>query len=536
MNRIAQRQLPVESVKDLEALYDSLLGALGNNVPPTVSALYARPQVMPAGLVQWQTSFAGQPTAFQDLPDPATRDFKSKLFERLKAIQHFADQYSLNPEHDPAILKILRDASADPPIEAIYSVGGQPVLLFWDQAIPSQESRKKLVPPVVISPSSSVLTLRRGWLLLVLALLLLLLVLVWWIWCPRSPLHAVDPLHALISTQPAQDPSASEPSRSEIPAPFTPEQQEPIAALPSPVAEVPPEPEPEPKPADPPFVDTEPVAEPVAEPVPEPAPQPPKVEPPKPVSPPPPPKPKPVVKPPATITTAKNLCPEDRPAQLAPEMVVVFDASGSMMVNVNATREEEMWAFSILNRGPLGMQFLSSQDRMRLERLLSQPTRMVTAQQATVNVLQRLPSDVSTGLVVVDECPASRNLGRYAPSQRGQMINRLRGLSPRQGTPLADGILEAGQLVDGVNKESTILIVSDGGESCGGDPCMVARNLARQKPHLKINVVDIGGSGAAACVAQATGGKVFTVSNLSELKVGIDRAAQDALGPSNCKK
>jgi hypothetical protein len=65
---------------------------------------------------------------------------------------------------------------------------------------------------------------------------------------------------------------------------------------------------------------------------------------------------------------------------------------------------------------------------------------------------------------------------------------------------------------------------------------MVARDLARRKPHLKINVVDIGGSGAAACVAQATGGRVFTVSNISELQTGLDRAARDALGPSNCKK
>jgi hypothetical protein len=182
------------------------------------------------------------------------------------------------------------------------------------------------------------------------------------------------------------------------------------------------------------------------------------------------------------------------------------------------------------------MQFLSPQERSKFEQLISQPTRMVTAQQATIDVLQRLPSDVGTGLVVVDECPVARNLGRYAPAQRGQMIQQLRGLSPRQGTPLADGILEAGRLVDGVNRESTILLVSDGGESCRGDPCMVARELARQKPHLKINVVDIGGSGAAACVANATGGKVFTVSNISELKVGLDRAAQDALGPSHCKK
>ncbi len=526
MNRITQRHFPEESVKDFEALHDSLISALGHRVPPTVTALYARPQVLAEGLVLWHTSFAGQPVAFKDLSEQASAGLKEKLFERLRAIQDLADQESSRPEHDPRVLQLLRHASADPPIDAIYSVGGQPVLLFWDKAITSAVPREKLIVPIAPVLTTTVPSRRRLWPWLLLALLILL-ALLWWLWCPRSPLNAVDPLSALISSQPIVN---------NTPEPVTVPEPQPQASITPPPVSPPepkhePEPEPEPKPADPPFVDPEPVIEPEPEPVPEP----PKVAPaPAPVAPPP--KPKPVAKPPATIDTAKNLCPADRPPALAPEMVVVFDASGSMMININATRQEEMWAFSVLNRGPLAMQFLSPQERRKFEQLISQPTRMVTAQQATINVLQRLPSDVNTGLVVVDACPVSRNLGRYAPAQRSQMIQQLRGLSPRQGTPLADGILEAGRLVDGVNRESTILLVSDGGESCGGDPCMVARELARQKPHLKINVVDIGGSGAAACVAQATGGKVYTVSNISELKVGLDRAAQDALGPSHCKK
>jgi hypothetical protein len=521
MNRITQRKFSPESVAGLKALHDLLSRTLGNHVPPSVAALYSTPQVNNQGEVQFFSSFAGQPTAYTDLATQAAQDLSIILFERLRAIEQFSKVYASTAEHDPNVLQLLRQASDDPPIEAIYSVGGQPVLLFWDKAITSAVPREKLVAPLPPVVAATAPTARRVWPWWLLALLLLL-ALIWWLWCPRSPLNAVDPLTSLISSQPVIE-NTPEPINVPDPLPQ-------VAITPPTVSPPEPEPEPEPKPADPPFVDPEPEPEPVPEPVPEPIPEPPKV------APAPPPKPKPVAKPPVTINTAKNLCPADRPPALAPEMVVVFDASGSMMININATRQEELWAFSVLNRGPLAMQFLSPQERSKFEQLISQPTRMVTAQQATIDVLQRLPSDVGTGLVVVDECPVARNLGRYAPAQRGQMIQQLRGLSPRQGTPLADGILEAGRLVDGVNRESTILLVSDGGESCRGDPCMVARELARQKPHLKINVVDIGGSGAAACVANATGGKVFTVSNISELKVGLDRAAQDALGPSHCKK
>ena len=99
------------------------------------------------------------------------------------------------------------------------------------------------------------------------------------------------------------------------------------------------------------------------------------------------------------------------------------------------------------------------------------------------------------------------------------MLARLNGVIPVAGTPLADGISKAGAMLDGVNRVSVMLVVSDGLESCEGDPCAVARELARGKPHLKINVVDILGSGAGDCLASATGGKVYTANNVDDLQL-----------------
>jgi hypothetical protein len=93
-----------------------------------------------------------------------------------------------------------------------------------------------------------------------------------------------------------------------------------------------------------------------------------------------------------------------------------------MMVNINATREDEQWLFAKLNR-PQAIQYLSGQDRQRFEYLTRQPTRMTTAQQATIDVMKRLPSDIGSGLVVVDACPTANNIGRFGPSERGAMIN-----------------------------------------------------------------------------------------------------------------
>jgi hypothetical protein len=81
-----------------------------------------------------------------------------------------------------------------------------------------------------------------------------------------------------------------------------------------------------------------------------------------------------------------------------------------------------------------------------------------------------------------------------------------------------------------------MLVVSDGEESCGQDPCAVAAQLARVKPYLKINVVDIMGTGAGNCLASATGGKVYTAKNVNDLSLMTNQAAEDVLGPAHCKQ
>jgi hypothetical protein len=222
------------------------------------------------------------------------------------------------------------------------------------------------------------------------------------------------------------------------------------------------------------------------------------------------------------ITRAKKLCPDERPKELAPEMVIVFDASGSMGFNMLASAERIAQAIQL----PLGGADAS---------LFSEPTRISSAKQATRTVLRQLPRDVNAGLVLVERCPEARSAGYFSPKQRGELLARIDDIVPVAGTPLADGIAKAGAMLDGVNRESVMLVVSDGLESCQRDPCTVARELARAKPYLKINVIDIHGSGAGNCLAAVTGGKVYTVQNIDDLQLMTTQAAEDVLPPAHCR-
>ena len=63
----------------------------------------------------------------------------------------------------------------------------------------------------------------------------------------------------------------------------------------------------------------------------------------------------------------------------------------------------------------------------------------------------------------------------------------------------------------------------------------MAQQLAAAKPRLKINVVDILGTGAGNCVAAATKGRVFTANNADQLVRMLGKAASEVQGPAHCK-
>ncbi|MGH8550121.1 MAG: VWA domain-containing protein [Methylococcales bacterium] len=246
-----------------------------------------------------------------------------------------------------------------------------------------------------------------------------------------------------------------------------------------------------------------------------------------------------------------QLCPGERPVQLAPELVVVFDASTSMTWPMGITPESQRLrnqAQNILNQSaPNGL--LAGLANIQAGLLFNQAlaidqqifgtvnTRLKAAKNALSSMVRIIPSDVSTGLVVLTDCPSARKIGFYPPQKRNVFMRDINNLPTYGGTPLADGLKQAGTMIDGVNKPSTIVVISDGEESCQGDPCKVAYNLAASKPRLTINVVDILGTGAGNCVAGASKtGKVFTARNVKDIISMTEQAGSSIAAPKHCKK
>jgi hypothetical protein len=102
----------------------------------------------------------------------------------------------------------------------------------------------------------------------------------------------------------------------------------------------------------------------------------------------------------------------------------------------------------------------------------------------------------------------------------------VNGLRPMNGTPLGLSVERAGRIISSV-RPGIIVVVSDGTDTCRGDPCAAARAIAASKPNVRINVIDIGGSGqsSAQCIAQPSGGHVYQPSSVAEMEKMIRQAS-----------
>jgi Mg-chelatase subunit ChlD len=190
-------------------------------------------------------------------------------------------------------------------------------------------------------------------------------------------------------------------------------------------------------------------------------------------------------------------CKPRRPGD-EPEVVMIIDASGSM-------------------RNPFG----------------GAPSRLDAAKRAAESMIRGLPPEVDVGLVDFGACGQVRRDKFYPAPQRGALIAEIGSLSPKQGTPLADAIRRAGTVASD-SAESVLVIVSDGGDSCGGDPCAMARSLKARKPNVTINVIDLSDTPkdrqALQCIASAGGGSLLSPGDPADM----NRKMKQAAGAAPC--
>lgn len=121
------------------------------------------------------------------------------------------------------------------------------------------------------------------------------------------------------------------------------------------------------------------------------------------------------------------------------------------------------------------------------------------------------------------------------PVDRGTgpaITSAVEALNPKGKTPLSESLRQAAKILHSREERATVLLVTDGLETCNADPCAVAAELEASGVDFTVHVVgfDIAAEESAnvACIAETTGGQFLAADNAEQLGTAMSTAVEAA--------
>jgi Mg-chelatase subunit ChlD len=161
-------------------------------------------------------------------------------------------------------------------------------------------------------------------------------------------------------------------------------------------------------------------------------------------------------------------------------------------------------------------------------------SKMQIAKETLEDLSYWLPADIdlalraygSTSASESNNCADSSLLVPFGEMNRDHIRRAIAGLKPTGQTPIAYALNQAGRDFGTRQSDRIIVLVSDGIESCGGDPVQAAYALREQGITAHLIGFGLGhaaeeGTASLQAVARASGGRYVTASSAEELKAAL---------------
>ncbi len=167
--------------------------------------------------------------------------------------------------------------------------------------------------------------------------------------------------------------------------------------------------------------------------------------------------------------------------------------------------------------------------------------------------------DVVKGLL--DDLPAERRLGLVAyghrrkgdckdiqtlvpvGGNRAAIAKAIAGMNPVGMTPMTAAVEQAAEALKYTENQATVILVSDGQETCHADPCAAAEKLAKLGIGLTVHTVgfglgkeEAGAKGELKCMAEATGGRFFIADDADQLRDALKKISVAPAGKAKAAK
>ena len=172
--------------------------------------------------------------------------------------------------------------------------------------------------------------------------------------------------------------------------------------------------------------------------------------------------------------------------------------------------------------------------------------RIFDARQAMRRVLPQITPYRNLGLVIYGPGsggPCSNIDLRFAPKPNAarQIIGAVEDVEPDGSTPLTRAVRDAAEVLRYKDRPATIVVVTDGRETCGGAPCALARELADLPQRITVHVIGFKVRGrffewrsadkvkdgdaitVASCLPEQTGGKYVSTESMEELVQALQK-------------
>ena len=169
-------------------------------------------------------------------------------------------------------------------------------------------------------------------------------------------------------------------------------------------------------------------------------------------------------------------------------------------------------------------------------------TRIDAAKKALHSVIDNTPDDTELGLRVYgshdnpegspESCKDSDLVVPIATDNRDRLRTEVDKYKPAGWTPIDHSLREAGKDIGspGEDEQYTVILVSDGEETCVPDPCPAAAELAEKGIDVSVNVIGLNVSGKAKqqlqCIADKGKGEYYDVDNAEDLEEALNQAAK----------
>lgn len=157
--------------------------------------------------------------------------------------------------------------------------------------------------------------------------------------------------------------------------------------------------------------------------------------------------------------------------------------------------------------------------------------KIVIARDVVGDLLDSFPQDQNLGLTVYGHrergnCADIETVVAPGSDTKAQIRDAVNAINPRGKTPMTDAIIAAAEALRYTEEAATVILVSDGIETCNPDPCAAAQALEEAGINFTAHVVGFDVTDPAAlaqmqCLAEETGGQFLTAANASELTTAL---------------